>query len=446
MSDSYEIKQPIANIGCQDLLTLMSPKCTHCGFMRKKRNIKLFMWPQAYVVLHDGCLYYFKDEKARKASGRFSLYGYNAVYRASEIQQKEAPWAIKIVHSHEEFKTYYFSAPSEQEMKTWMANIKREMLHANGKSALYGKNLQPVGKDAEKDELIDDPGFYQTVEQNIYDDSKKFVPSQDYQKKCSIKKENEDSDDEDLQMPDPAIFVDRPPVPLPHDNDPFLTLKTPSMPRTPLAMGEPPALPSGPPPHKPPRTTDLFPPHVPPHRNPPALPRDDPPPRPDFRTGGKVSHLTNMLQKVPLTPPTIKRKNRRGSYEKTNPQNITTSNGGSTGDDDQESSDGEDDWDSCYFPSADKQRASEIIQDLGEEGVYLVRPSERQDEHVLVVFAENQCKKYRIKQQSGKYYLAEAGHHDMRVNSLLKFYQRNTLPTVNAKLRIPYRRHPRYMD
>ncbi|WAR21448.1 hypothetical protein MAR_015422 [Mya arenaria] len=388
MSDSYEIKQPIANIG-----------------------------PQAYVVLHDGCLYYFKDEKARKASGRFSLYGYNA------------------------------------------------------------KNLQPVGKDAEKDELIDDPGFYQTVEQNIYDDSKKFVPSQDYQKKCSIKKENEDSDDEDLQMPDPAIFVDRPPVPLPHDNDPFLTLKTPSMPRTPLAMGEPPALPSGPPPHKPPRTTDLFPPHVPPHRNPPALPRDDPPPRPDFSyiigclmgyiigclmgyiigclmgyiigclmgyiIGCLIGYIIGCLMGYIIGCLMGYIIGCLMGYI------IGCLMGYIIG---------------CLIGYIIGCLIGYIIGCLMGYiigclmgyiigcligyiiGCLIATNNKAQKPKVLVVFAENQCKKYRIKQQSGKYYLAEAGHHDMRVNSLLKFYQRNTLPTVNAKLRIPYRRHPRYMD
>jgi len=61
-----------------------------------------------------------------------------SVYRASEVSQKEAPWAFRIVHSHPEFKTYYFSAASEQEMKIWMSNIKREMLNANGRSATYG--------------------------------------------------------------------------------------------------------------------------------------------------------------------------------------------------------------------------------------------------------------------------------------------------------------------
>lgn len=40
-------------------------------------------------------------------------------------------------------------------------------------------------------EEIEDPSFYQKVEENIYDDSSVFIPSNDYQKKCSIKKENE---------------------------------------------------------------------------------------------------------------------------------------------------------------------------------------------------------------------------------------------------------------
>ena len=32
---------------------------------------------------------------------------------------KEATWVFKIVHSHSEFRTYYLSASSEQEMKVF---------------------------------------------------------------------------------------------------------------------------------------------------------------------------------------------------------------------------------------------------------------------------------------------------------------------------------------
>jgi len=60
------------------------------------------------------------------------------VYRASDITAREAPWTLKIVHSHKDFKTYYFSASSEQEMKVWMSGIKKELLFANGKSINYG--------------------------------------------------------------------------------------------------------------------------------------------------------------------------------------------------------------------------------------------------------------------------------------------------------------------
>ena len=56
----------------------------------------------------------------------------------------------------------------------------------------YRKNLQFVREEIKvEDESLNDPSFYQHVEENIYDDSSIFVPSTDYQKKCSIKKENE---------------------------------------------------------------------------------------------------------------------------------------------------------------------------------------------------------------------------------------------------------------
>ena len=50
-------------------------------------------------------------------------------------------------------------------------------------------NRRDLNKD--RDESLDDNKFYQDIEQNIYDDSSKFVPTQDYTKKCSIKKVDE---------------------------------------------------------------------------------------------------------------------------------------------------------------------------------------------------------------------------------------------------------------
>ncbi|KAH3789039.1 SH3 domain-binding protein 2-like isoform X2 [Dreissena polymorpha] len=460
MDDEYDIKQPINNIGCQELLSF-AEKCTHVGFLRKRRNIKLFAWPQAYVVIHDGCIYYFKDEKAKKPAGKFSLYGYNSVIRASEILTRDAPWAFKIVHSHAEFKTYFFAAASEQEMKAWMVSIKREMQLANGQSATYGKNLQPVAK-LERDETLDDPGFYQHIEMNIYADSTNFVPAEDYQKKCSIKKANEDSDDEELVMPDPSMYTDRPPVALP-SHDPFVTLPTPKR----IDDGPPP-LPPGPPPPKPNRAVE---PPVLEHA--PRAPTRKPPKLPDLQNA-VTQQLTSALKyntKAPMTSPQSQRPRRRkcplcgntvqddrsktcplgheiGSYERTSPiPNQPMQGGGSTGDE-EPSSEGEEEIDMAnyYLECKDKQEATDIIQALGDEGVYLVRPGDTVEQRVLVVFADNQMKKYRIKYENKKYFLAEAGHHDNSIERLVRYYHTHNLPTVNAKLRTPFRLHPRYPD
>lgn len=55
---------------------------------------------------------------------------------------------------------------------------------------VYRKKLQHV-REEKPDKMLDDPSFYKNIEEDIYDDSSKFVPSLDYQKQCSIKRMNE---------------------------------------------------------------------------------------------------------------------------------------------------------------------------------------------------------------------------------------------------------------
>ncbi|XP_053407242.1 SH3 domain-binding protein 2-like isoform X2 [Mercenaria mercenaria] len=484
-----DIPVPIQYIGCQDLLEL---KCTHCGWLRKRRTLSLFSWPQAYIVLHDGSLYYFKNERSRAAAGKFSLYGYNAVFRASEILPKEAPWCFKIVHSHKEFKTYYFSASSEQEMKVWMSKIKLEMLHANGKSALYGKNLPHV-KEEKPDKTLDDPSFYQNIEENIYDDSTKFVPEKDYQKKCSIKRMNEDSEDEEIET-NPAID-ERPPQPLPKGKEPFMI----SSDLNSCILEQPPLSPPVKPPSKPPRIVG-----TPPPSTPPRVHRAIPPPADsqnqtelNSKKVTDVSCLNNiqkmalkideqMVKKTPLVPPakSPKARNKRrpnseeilhdskeyalvaspkgktgigGSYEKTDgPGNKSPtvgrrgffrivpdgSGGGSTGSDDPQS-DIEEDWSDIYFQQ-DKQKANEILQTIGEDGVYLVRPENNGTGKVLVVFVKDHCRKYRIMTEEGEHFIHREDYRDKSVENLMKHYYHNNLPTMSLKLKMPYKLHPVY--
>lgn len=121
---------------CQELLSLFSP--SQHGWLRRrcKRNklhtkLKVFDWPQFYVIVNDKCLYYYKNETSKKPSGAVSLYGYNRVCRSNEIKSSEAPWCFKVEHIQPEMRSFYFSVSSERDMVKWMRAIKDEMLKAN---------------------------------------------------------------------------------------------------------------------------------------------------------------------------------------------------------------------------------------------------------------------------------------------------------------------------
>ncbi|GFO14873.1 Sh3 domain-binding protein 2-like [Plakobranchus ocellatus] len=73
---------PPQNRSCQDILSMSSP--TQYGWLRRRclRNkfhikLKVFDWPQFYVIVVDKCLYYYKNETSKTPSGAVSLYGYN---------------------------------------------------------------------------------------------------------------------------------------------------------------------------------------------------------------------------------------------------------------------------------------------------------------------------------------------------------------------------------
>lgn len=389
---------------------------------------------------------------AKSASGKFSLYGYNSVFRASDIPFTQAAWSFKIVHSHAEFKMYYFAASSEQEMKLWMLRVKEEMVTANGKSLDYGKFLQaPIKEEKQNPQLFkDDASFYNDVETNIYDDSTKFSPTKDYQKKCSVKKNDEDSDDDDLPPFNPAID-NRAPVPVPINKDPFVTLSHVSRPQDPM------------PPSRIHNNGVTYTPvnhHHVTSNNPPLTP-------PRKRSGNNDSQGATNEEAGSFVKNLVNNPTKKGSVDlrdklKRKPSYVKTDVGGQSPPPDDvkmdhrsffdNSSQGEEEpedpekyWDSAYFEDSDKNRANDIIQALAEEGVYMVRPETTGQGKVLVVYANDQAKKYRIKRtKDHKFCLSDDGYKDELLENVLYYYYENTLPTVDVRLKQPFKLHPRY--
>ncbi|XP_045375874.2 SH3 domain-binding protein 2 isoform X4 [Camelus bactrianus] len=142
--------------------------------------------------------------------GAFSLSGYNRVMRAAEETTSNNVFPFKIVHVSRKHRTWFFSASSEDERKSWMALLRREIGHFHEKKEL------PLEA---SDSSSDTDSFYGAVERPV-DISFSACPvdSEDY--------EHDDEDDSYMEpdSPEPGRPEDAlihppayppPPVPTP---------------------------------------------------------------------------------------------------------------------------------------------------------------------------------------------------------------------------------------
>lgn len=452
-SKPSSIPQVLSNIGCQDLLT---EEYTQCGWLRKKHFIsktKLFRWPQVYVVLSSGCLYYFRNEYSDKPSGKFSLYGYNSVHRAAEIDKGETQWAFKIIHTYEEeYKTYFFSASSEKEMKKWMRLIKAELIAANGqqgKEENYYYTYRGFNTEFKETEEDKSSLTYQDIEKDIYDDMSKFRRPKNYGVNNEVKKKEEASDDEDLPEDSRKSnasnissdsgyrsSLDRPPQPLPE------CARPPPIPERPgkkqkkkkrkerQKSEEEPGVQSS-------STESSLPPSIAGR----PLPSDRPTHTGPTMASGLLKELSKKTEGINVSE---KKTGVRGKPLPDLPvEESATASAEVVKAEEVDEVDDDTYWESIYFRDSNNEKGNEIIRHIAEDGVYLVREGATGG-HVLVVFANNMPKKYRVQQSDNQYFLGRDGPHCDSLEELLYEYYSQNLPTVNVKLNTPYKLHQKY--
>ncbi|XP_048241104.1 uncharacterized protein LOC124138463 [Haliotis rufescens] len=101
-------------------------------------------------------------------------------------------------------------------------------------------------------------------------------------------------------------------------------------------------------------------------------------------------------------------------------------------------------WSAIYYNSSNRDKANDIIRRLAEDGVFLVRDG-TQGNKVLVVYADNKPRKFRIENVQGQYCL-ESNHEVVcsTVEELLHYYYTTCLPHYNVYLTTPFQLHPRF--
>ncbi|KAK2888565.1 SH3 domain-binding protein 2 isoform X1 [Channa argus] len=178
---------PMRAIGAQNLLTMPGGVSTS-GYLHKKggSQFSLMKWPLRYIIIHKGCVYYFKSSTSAAPQGAFSLNGYNRVMRAAEETTSSNVFPFKIVHFSKKHRTWLFSAASEDERRKWMRYLRREIDHYNDRKEI---NI-PSDSDSDAD------SFYGSIEKPM--DIKHPVDTTD----TDYIEEDDDDDEEDYLKPD----------------------------------------------------------------------------------------------------------------------------------------------------------------------------------------------------------------------------------------------------
>ncbi|XP_018558053.1 SH3 domain-binding protein 2 isoform X2 [Lates calcarifer] len=178
---------PMRAIGAQNLLTMPGGVST-AGYLHKKggSQFSLMKWPLRYIIIHKGCVYYFKSSTSPSPQGAFSLNGYNRVMRAAEETTSSNVFPFKIVHFSKKHRTWFFSAASEDERRKWMRYLRREIGHYNDRKEAF----IPSDSDSDAD------SFYGTIEKPM------DIKHSDINADDEYVEEEDDDDEEDYLKPD----------------------------------------------------------------------------------------------------------------------------------------------------------------------------------------------------------------------------------------------------
>ncbi|KAK3550165.1 hypothetical protein QTP86_021100 [Hemibagrus guttatus] len=213
---------PMRAIGAQNLLT-MPGGVPIAGYLHKKggSQFSLMKWPLRYIIIHKGCVYYFKTSTSATPQGAFSLNGYNRqvhtnhfiysqcedrVMRATEETTSSNVFPFKIVHFSKRHRTWYFSAASEDERRKWMRYLRKEISYYNDKKDC----LDPGDSDS-------DESFYGPIESPL-----EITNAPDDHDGADEQNDESDDDDDDYLMPDGPAGQPKapppsyPPPPVPH--------------------------------------------------------------------------------------------------------------------------------------------------------------------------------------------------------------------------------------
>lgn len=124
LTNNNTLAEPFASISATALLT--TQEVSHTGWIRKE-GCGVRTWKKRFMILHHGCIYYFKDTDSGAPKGKFALNGYRCETAQERERDDKYPFTFKVVPDEENARTYYFSSPSKSEMEGWINEINKDV-------------------------------------------------------------------------------------------------------------------------------------------------------------------------------------------------------------------------------------------------------------------------------------------------------------------------------
>lgn len=421
MSGSAKIPIPMRDVACQDLIT--DRHVIHHGNLRRrtmlnnlaekvkvkqlKKLTTVIRWRQSYIVLHGGCLYIYDNETSMKPTRATSLYGFTGIEPCGQEVGAGVSWPFKLICAlQDRDRTYYFSAPSEKDLKVWIKCIEDQMqsiFKANERSvptAFVSPQSQTTGRAGNMSRLPLPP--------------LPGMPEAEY-----VLKE----DDEDDESPDDYTEIDEVDMDLPQEK-----AQLPNVRNVSASSGRSPVVP---PTNTPPRTAPR------PFQPPTTTGSRSPAPAPKVAPKPKATSAATMFKSESID--TGHKRDSSGSARlEDNVEYVGAS---------QQYLDMSDDANALRntgippeaYWNGKPDEADDLMKTLSYNGTYMLRDSSEKGAQTLIVRVDSNVVKYKIQvNEKGHIALMANGPYFESMGSLINFYKSNNIPKHNSPLTKAY--------
>eukprot|EP00117_Sycon_ciliatum_P011315 scpid8868/ scgid5350/ Cytohesin-1; PH, SEC7 and coiled-coil domain-containing protein 1; SEC7 homolog A; Cytohesin-1; PH, SEC7 and coiled-coil domain-containing protein 1; SEC7 homolog A len=155
------------------------------GYLDKLGGRKGQTWQKRFVVLSEGCMYYFEGEKDKKPRNVVPISGYRVeedpdnskgkkyAFKVTPLSADKTKTSTKSAAKGKGGKMYHFRANSFEEREGWVSALRLALVRANRRSQTFldaAVESEPSGSSASGSVISGGSSSQQIIEEDLYED------------------------------------------------------------------------------------------------------------------------------------------------------------------------------------------------------------------------------------------------------------------------------------